>query len=547
MRELTAKKTRRLAALILAFGLLFLAGCGGEKAPGPAAYQEGAVFRLGVTEQPDSLNPFLADDRLSKEFFLLVYDPLWRLNASGEPVNCLVDDWSLSSDQLTWTVRLRNDVSFSDGTRLTSEDVAFTYQELMRGETAYTHCFDGITSVRCPDDYTLIITTSYVKGDMQYLGVPILPKHIWSAYVGNMAGFDNESMIGSGPFVRQIVDLGPQEISWTFSARANYFGGAPKVGGFKFIYYATATGAGRAISAAEPEIDGVIGLTDVQLTTLEGVPGTQLTQTYLPESQVWAVAFNTRSAVFQEASLRQMVEYCADRDRIVSMSAGDAAMAGSAWSSPGVDYYYTVNGLRTYNPEAARAILNSMGYSDVDGDGSLEHIGTREPLSLILYTGAEDDWSSSAATILTEALTALGVHVDRRVTEGPVEDVCGPQDDWDMCMLSWRGDSNVVMAARQFAGSADSLTGWSSENYTATFGRLQTALDRNDARDLAGQLQQIVYDECPYLILGYYSDIQAFRDDAWTGYEDTLNAAGGLFCNDSIDAYMTLAPAEAGE
>ncbi len=547
MRELTAKKTRRLAALILAFGLLFLAGCGGEKAPGPAEYQEGEVFRLGTTEQPDSLNPFLSRDRISKEFFLLAYDPLWRLNAAGEPVNCLVEDWSLSSDQLTWTVRLRKDVSFSDGVRLTSADVAFTYEELMRGDTAYTHCFDGITSLRCPDDYTLIITTSYVKGDMQYLDVPILPKHIWAAYEGNMAGFDNENMVGSGPFVRQIVDVGPQEISWTFSARANYFGGAPKVGGIKFIYYATATGAGRAISPAEPELDGVLGLTDVQLTTLEGVPGMQIMQTYLPGSQIWAVAFNTRDSVFQEASLRQMVEYCADRERIVSMSAGDAAMAGSSWSSPGVDYHYNVNGLRTYNPEAARAILNSMGYSDVDMDGYLEHIGTREKLSLTLYTGSEDDWSSSAATILTEVLTSLGVQVDRRVTDGPVEDVCGPQDEWDMCMLSWRGDSNAVLAARQFFGSADSLTGWSSENYTTTFGRLQTALDREDARDLAGQLQQIVYDECPYLILGYYSDIQAVRQDTWTGYEDTLNAAGGLFCNGSIDAYMTLTRAGAGE
>ena len=537
---------RRFAAVILALGLLLAGGCE-EKEAGPAEYNEGAEFRLGITEQPDSLNPFTARGRMAEEFFLLVYDPLWRLNAAGEPVNCLVEDWSMSSDQLTWTLRLRRDVTFSDGTPLTSEDVRYTYEALMQGDTAYTHCFDGITSVRCPDSSTVVVTTSYVKGDMQYLAVPILPKHIWGAVSGSLADFDNEQMIGSGPFVRQLEDTGPQEISWIFRARSNYFGGSPKIGQLRFIYYATATGVGRAISAPEPEIDAAIGLTDVQITTLQGVPGVRQMQAYLPGSQIWAIAFNTREGVFAEAGMRQMVEYCTDRARIVSMSAGDAATAGSSWASPGVDYHYEVNGLRGYNPDAAAAILNSMGYADLNMDGHVEHIGTRNDLVLTLVTSSQDDWSSSAATILTEALTAQGVQVSRPVTDGPVQDKCGPQDDWDMCMVSWRGSSNAVMAAQQFYGSDASLTGWSSDNYMSTFGRLQVALDRNDVRDLAGQLQQIVYDECPYLILGYHSDIQAIREDGWTGYDDTLSAAGALFCNGSADAYMTLTPAGAGD
>ncbi len=543
MTESKRKIWRRLAALVLALGMLALTGCGDDD-PGPAAYQEGAEFRLAVTEQPDSLNPFAARSSMAEEFFLLVYDPLWRLNAAGEPVNCLVEDWSTSSDQLTWTLRLRKDVTFSDGTPLTSHDVEFTYTQLMRGDNAYTHCFDGITGIRCPDDYTVIITTSYIKGDMQYLSVPILPRHIWGEVSGNMADFSNDQMIGSGPFVRLVEDTGPQEISWAFRARANYFGGAPKMGQVRFVYYATAAGANRAISAADPEVDGAMGLTDVQLTTLQSVPGVRLIQTYLPGSQIWAIGFNTRDSIFQEPSLRQMVEYCLDRARITSMAAGDAAMPGSAWASPGTDYFYNVAGQRTYNLEAARAILNSMGYVDMNQDGHLEHIGTRNDLVLTLVTSSLDDWSSSAATILTESLTSLGVQVSRKVAEGDVSAMCGPNDDWDMCMLSWRGNPNMVDAARRFYGSENSLTGWSSENYMSNFGRLQVTLDHDAARDIAGQLQQIVYDESPYLILGYHSAIQAVREDGWTGYDEVLTAAGGLFGTGSVDAYMALAPLE---
>ena len=59
---------------------------------------------------------------------------------------------------------------------------------------------------------------------------------------------------------------------------------------------------------------------------------------------------------------------------------------------------------------------------------------------------------------------------------------------------------------------------------------------------LAGQLQQLVYDDCPYLVLGYCSDIQAIRSDRWTGYEQVMEATGGLFGTGSAELYMDVEP-----
>ncbi len=532
---------RRAAACLLAgILLLILSGCRQEEAEQAVLQENGSTFRIGVEEMPDSLNPFKASSRMSEEFFLLAYDPLWRINASGEPENCLVDSWNLSSDQLTWTIRIRKDVTFSDGTPLTAEDVKFTYDELVRGDTAYRHYFDGINAIRCPDSYTLIISTAYVKGDMQYMPVPILPSNIWGQWSGKMSEYDNGEMIGSGPFVLKEVQSGPLEYSWLFGARTNYFAGSPHLGEVKFIYYATATGASRAVSAGEPEVDAAVGLTDVQMATLEEVPGLVRAQAYLPGSQIWAIAFNTRSGVFQDVGMRQAVEYCTDRQSIVSMVAGESAMPGYSWCSPGVDYYQEVSGPREYNQSAALAVFNSLGYVDMDQDGDLEHIGTHSDLVFHLMTSSQDRWSSSAATILIDSLEHVGPQVVRHATDGPVTELCGPNDDWDMCMLSWRGNNNPVLAARQFYGSEDSLTGWSSESYMSTFGQMQVTLDRETVSTLAGQLQQTVYDECPYLIIGYQSDIQAMKEDGWTGYQDVLNQTGSIFFNGCYDAYMSL-------
>ncbi len=530
---------------MLCLALAVLTGCGKDKDAEPKREHTDAVFRMAVCEEPDSLNPTTAQGQLAKEFFLLTYDPLWRLDTSGEPVNCLVEDWSLSSDQLTWTIRLRHDVTFADEahTPLTAEDVRFTYQDVMPNSPVYADCLAGISAIHCPDDYTVVITTSYVKGDLQYDPIPILPKVLWKDYANDPEDFPGQELIGSGPFVRRMIEENPNDRRWVFDSRVDYFGGFSIIDELQFVYYATANGASRAISTGE--VDAALGMTDVQLTTLEGVPGVQLIQAFLPSSQVWAVAFNTRSGVFTEPAMRQAVEYCADRSRMLTMSAGDAGMSGTVWASPGVDYFYNVPSPRGFNPDAAKAIFLSLGYGDVDQDGDLEHVGNKLPLEMRLYTTSDDEWSSTAATILQEGLTSVGVTVRWKNVDGPITEVCGPKDEWDMCMVSWRGDTNAIMAARPFYGSVDSLTGWASDNYMYTYGQLQTATSRDAIVTLAGQLQQIVYDECPYLILGYYSDIQAIRSDRWTGYDQVLETAGGLFGIGCADGYMNVAPAEA--
>lgn len=532
---------KRAAALLLCAATAFVSAC--SKEPEAAELrQEGEELSIAVTEMPDTLNPLYATSRLAEEFFLLVYDPLWRIDANGEPVPCLAEDYSLSSDQLTWTIRLREDATFSDGVRVTSADVKYTFETMMINSQTYDPCFDGVSAIRCPDDYTVVITTDYVKGDMRLNPVPILPKHIWNDQA-DLRSFDNEEMIGSGPFVRQVVDAGPQETSWIFQTRSNYFEGAARMRSVRFVYYSTETIAARAISSGE--VDAAFGLSDVQMTTLEGVPGVRLIQSYLSGSEVWGVAFNTRRQYFANASMRLMVEYCTDRAWMLSMTSGAAGMTGSVWASPGTKYFNGAVNVRGMSQSDALNICYTAGYYDQDQSGTLKNLVTGDPLALNLYTSSQDSWSSTAATILMEGLQAIGVQVNLKVVDGSVTSACTPKGDWDMCMLSWRGSANPVLAAKRFCAAQNSLTGWSSDAYESVYDQLCTATDEIAAQNAAYQLQQIVYDECPYLVLIYHSDIQAIRDDRWTGFEDILTASGGVFGIGSVDAYMNITPAEA--
>lgn len=534
------KRFFRLLAAILCAGLcLTLAACG-EKSDGGVKLKSGPAFTVAVAQSPDTLNPVTSAGGLTEEFFLLCYDPLWRLDETGQPVPCLVEDWSLSSDRLTWTIRIRRDAVFSDGQPLTAQDVMFSYDLMRRCSDVYRDYFDGVTAIRCPDDYTLVISTEYVKGDMMYNPTPILPKHLWADYEFSPADYDNAGMVGSGPFVYAPEESG--EEGWLFRARADYFGGQAQVGSVRFAYYGTVTGAARALAAGEA--DASFGLTDVQLTTLESVPGVELIQAMLPQAECRAIAFNTRSGFFSDGAMRQLVEYCADRAWFLSMSSGGAGMTGSVFASPGTDYFLSLSGLRTYNLDTAAAQLRAAGYMDTDEDGILENTVTEEELTLTLYTSSRDVWASTAATIFTQDLTQVGVEVNWKKTDEPVESVCGEDGAWDMCAYGWNGSCDAALAASRFMADIQALTGWYSPAYDSVLAQLRSAEDGQQARDYAGQLQRLVYDECPVVVLSYGADIQAIRNDAWTGYEDILASAGGLFGTGSAAVYMHVAPVE---
>ncbi len=535
------KNRKRTAALLVlcAALLMALAACGrGEE--DAVTLHEGAVFTVAVSEMPETLNPITAAGGLTDEFFLLCYDPLWRLNAAGTPEACLAEDWSLSSDKLTWTIRLRHDARFSDGEPVTSADVMFSYDLMRYNETPYSVCFDGITAIRCPDDYTVVISTAYVKGDMLYNQTPILPRHIWRDYEYNPEAFENAAMIGSGPFV-----YCPEESSedgWLFRSREDHFDGCAQIGAVRFSYYGTVTGAARAVAAGEA--DASFGLTDVQLTTLESVPGVELIQAMLPGAECRSMAFNTRSLLLEDATMRQLLEYCADKQYFLSMSSGGAGMTGSSFASPGTDYFAEPSGIRGFDPEIARSRLMAMGYADWDDNGVLESPWDQSELSVTVYSSSQDIWASTAAAIVTADMEEIGIRVSWVKTESPVTDVCTAKSDWDICFIGWNGSMDAPMAASSFRNDIGGLTGWNDPTFDALLAQLRSATESPAIVNFAQQLQQRVYDECPAVVLAYSAEIQAVRSRDWTGYSDILEAAGGLFRNGSAAVYMQITPAE---
>lgn len=537
------KRMKQCLALLCLLALLAgLAGCGAA----PVFFaSEPDCFRLGIVRAPDSLNPLYAESDEAWELFLLCYDSLWRLDEYGEPQPCLVESWDQSSDGLVWTIRLRQDVFFNDPSQedpqpLTARDVKFSYELFMRFSEHCKPYFDGIRSIECPDNYTVVIRTDYVKGDMCYIPAPILPRYRWSAYSDSPRSMDNSAMIGTGPFVYHAPELMEDEVQerWPLTANADYFAGASELEELEFVL--TGTPAAGALMLMDGKLDGCMGMTNIETMSLEGRSDVTLIKSQGPGRGSYVLAMNMLSGALQDEAVREALLYALDRERIFSVALGSLGARGSGFADAGSRYYLNPGEGSLFDTVTTQNMLAAAGYSDYDGDGVLETKDNKLELSFDLYTRAGEEWSASAQAVFASALEGLGVDINWKTTDNDdMTEVCGKEGRWDMYIARRPGGLDPQYVASGFAGGK-SETGWQSEEYDAVYARFLQAQDPAERQSLCWQLQQIVMAECPYVVLGYVCDVQGIRHEQWTGYEDILAAQGGLFGTGSARAYMQL-------
>ena len=113
-RSLCSSSDRSLAAADLA------------KLP-EAAKQRTDTIIVGLTDPSGAFTPYFQQSGYDGNVSSLLYTPLVQVDDKGEPIPGLAEKWDVSTDNLTYTFHLRQDLKFSDGTPLTADDVAFTW------------------------------------------------------------------------------------------------------------------------------------------------------------------------------------------------------------------------------------------------------------------------------------------------------------------------------------------------------------------------------------------------------------------------------------
>lgn len=505
---------------------------------------EKAILRIGVMEEPDSLNPFAAYERAAFETFMLIYDSLVVFDRNLNPSPSLAESWKLSADNLSWTFRLRKDVLWSDGKPFTARDVKFTYEAIRDTEMGlYATLVEDITEVEILDDYTVVIHSENPKANMLMNITPILPAHIWEKLSEEkLETFENKDPVGTGPF-RLLQWKKSQYL--TLGANMNHFRGAPKTDGIIFSLYANRDTLAQSLRLGE--IDAALGVYHTHAKGVAGDPNIQVIE--FTENGFTELAFNCwddpasgGNPLILDTVIRQAIELGIDKQRIIDIVYEGEGVPGSTLIPVSQTFYHytpSAEEYRGFNPEKGRALLDAAGYLDRDGDGIRES-AEGSKLSFVFLLRAENTMEVKAGQLISGFLRDLGIETKiETLDDGALNDrIFGPAD-FDMFIWGWGGDVDPgtllnVLTTGQIENLNDVY--YSNPEYDSLVALQWTLMDKYERRDAVWAAQRILYNDLPYIILLYETELQMLRKDKIAGISTTVN--GAVFYADTPANYI---------
>ncbi|MBR2112495.1 MAG: ABC transporter substrate-binding protein [Helicobacter sp.] len=169
-------------------------------------------FELGTF---DSLNPFVQKGNAAQSILALVYETLGvgSLDESATEYGLIAQEFILDPKGFFLECHINPKATFSDGIRISAEDVKFSFETLMTlGKIEYRRYYADVERVEVLDSHKVRFyfkTNKNTELPLILSQLPILPKHIFVTQQGNTFGQNPlDTPIGSGPYVVDSYDLG---------------------------------------------------------------------------------------------------------------------------------------------------------------------------------------------------------------------------------------------------------------------------------------------------------------------------------------------------
>ena len=181
---------------------------------GTSAPRRGGELTTSIRGEPSTYNRLVNDEAPAEVLALLTQAPLVHVNRVTDTLEpWLAESWTESADHLTYTLKLRNGITFSDGVPFTSADVVFTYRALYDPKVNSVLAGDTLIAgkplqLEAPDPSTVVLRlpAPFAPGLRLIDGIPILPRHKLESAL--TAGTFPDAWSAKTPLA-EIVGLGP--------------------------------------------------------------------------------------------------------------------------------------------------------------------------------------------------------------------------------------------------------------------------------------------------------------------------------------------------
>ncbi len=294
-----------------------------------------------------------------------IFETLINKGENGTFLPGLATSWEYTEDSMGLILKLREDVTYSNGEKFNAEAAAKVMNYYLSDECGHNNRKSDLALVKdveVIDEYTIKINTTAPDAGL-------LISLTGNAFMlMSPSNIDNKDMatnpIGTGPFVLTEYVEGDH---FTLTRRDDYYrlgaDGQP-LPYLDSIYYKILTDdSAKTLNLKSGDIDGV----DINssINSLLSVTAMENMRTYQYEfaTNYW-VGFNFKLEMLRDQRVRDAFSYAIDRQEIVDLVFEGYATVCPFLSMPTQWWYYDSYGITEYNPEKARALLAEAGYPD---------------------------------------------------------------------------------------------------------------------------------------------------------------------------------------
>lgn len=502
MNQLQFSRRTFLAGTAATAGIaaLGLSGCGSSgssSSSGSSDKQKAKTITAAPAYTSTNCNPIGNSSALMLAATWHVFEGLYDLDLTNyKTYNGLADGDPQKVSDTEYTVKLRKDAKFSDGTAVTAEDVVNAFELNIKDDT-YGAFLSFIDSVTAKDNETVDFKLKFafetlLKGRLAL--VKIFPKA--------QSVDDLKTMpIGTGPWMYETIN-GDDGGTIAFVPNPNYNGSKP-ANNERMEWNILLDNTSRTTAVTS---GSAMAIENVPDANADQITGAGMTVEYVPGFALPFLMFNTKKAPYDDKKVRQAFFYAIDVDKLISNQMAGHAKAATSFLPETYANYHKASTVFSYDPEKAKSLLKEAG---------------QETIACELMVN--NNWVKNLAAQIKENLAAVGIDVTINETKidwaklAPSDDtlpydvMLTPGDpscfgnDPDLLMNWWYGDNVWTKGRSCWAGT---------DEWKTLQDKLQSARQESDSSK-----QQSTWNECFDLIAENCPIYPLFHRETGTAYD----------------------------
>ncbi|AKL96326.1 ABC-type dipeptide transport system, periplasmic component [Clostridium aceticum] len=452
------------------------------------------VLTIGMDKNTATLDVLKAPDPL-------VWFPGHHINETlvypghdMKPKALLAESWE-RIDEVAWRFKLRQGVSFHDGTAFNAEAVKFSLERQQEEGPAWTT--PPIKEIIVEDDYRIqIITEESFSPLLEWLMNPVASIVSPTAVQQQGDGYEMNPC-GTGPFKVEAF-VPEQEV--VLVRNDEYWGEKPVLE--KVIYKIITDSSARTMALRAGEVDII---RDLNAPEIEAFKNSEYQILSVPGVRTHYFGFNANKDVFKDVRVRKAINHAIDRNAIVEKVLLGYGHNITGIVSPAIPGHLG-QAWYPYEPEIAMALFEEAGYN-LNSNNIMEHNGTPLEFDIIIQP-----WSSywkPAAEVIQAQLQQIGIKVNVQVMErGAFNELrdAGKYDIFASTTPGVHGGADYQLMSRfhseLFGASTHASPGYVNKEIETLLEEARKELKEEKREEMYRKVQEIIYEDAaliPYV------------------------------------------------